>query len=97
MRIDATSKLQPGALPDAAKSAKPDGEDFGRMLTDALKEVNEAQNNSRQMQTDLIAGRKVEYHDLVFAMERASISMQLTMQVRNKLLEAYQEIQRMQI
>jgi flagellar hook-basal body complex protein FliE len=97
MRIEGTnSQLQSGGIPAVPKTAD-SGEDFGRMLTDALKEVNEAQGNARQMQTDLIAGRKVEYHDLVFAMERASISMQLTMQVRNKLLEAYQEIQRMQV
>ena len=64
---------------------------------DALKEVNQAQLNSRDMQTDLIAGRKVDFQDVGIAMEKASIAMQLTVQVRNKLLEAYQEIQRMQI
>lgn len=95
MRIEGLNQLRP-EIPGAPKQVD-SGEDFGKMLTDALKEVNQAQLDSRQMQTDLIAGRKVEYHDLVFAMERASISMQLTMQVRNKLLEAYQEIQRMQI
>jgi flagellar hook-basal body complex protein FliE len=41
--------------------------------------------------------KPVEVHDLMIAMEKASTSMQLTMSVRNKTLEAYQEISRMQI
>ncbi|MCH8273668.1 MAG: flagellar hook-basal body complex protein FliE [Armatimonadetes bacterium] len=96
MRIDAIGRLQQGQAPTAGKSPV-GGDDFGRMLTDALKEVNDAQMAARDVQNDLMAGRKVEYHDLVFAMERASVALQLTMQVRNKLLEAYQEIQRMQV
>ncbi len=80
----------------APKTSQPD-EDFAHMLMDALREVNSAQLHAAQVQNDLMAGRPVEYHDLVFAMERASLAMELTLQVRNKLLEAYQEIQRLQI
>lgn len=86
-----------GETPAAPKIAKSDGENFGQMLMDALKEVNDAQLQSRNMQTELAAGRKVDFQDVGIAMERASIAMQLTMQVRNKLLDAYQEIQRMQV
>jgi len=75
-----------------------EGQDFGQMLMDALKDVNQTQQDSRQVQSDFMANRPgVEIHDLMIAMERASISMQLTMQVRNKVLEAYQELNRMQI
>jgi flagellar hook-basal body complex protein FliE len=95
MRIESISQLQKAQVSSAPSESG--GQDFGKMLTDALKEVNESQLNARDLQAEVMAGRKVEYHDLVFAMERASISMQLTMQLRNKLLEAYQEIQRMQI
>lgn len=73
------------------------GDDFGQMLMDALKEVNATQRESRELQNSLMAGQPVEFHDLMIAMERASVSMQLTMQVRNKLLEAYQEMSRMQV
>ncbi len=96
MRIDQITSLQTGQTPDVKKASE-SGENFGEMLMDALKEVNDAQLNSRELQDQIMAGRKVEVHELVFAMERASTAMQLTMQVRNKLLEAYQEIQRMQI
>jgi flagellar hook-basal body complex protein FliE len=72
-------------------------DDFAQQLMDVLKEVNDAQQNARQQQTDLMTGRPVEVHDVMIAMERASIAMNLTMQVRNKVLEAYQEVMRTQI
>jgi flagellar hook-basal body complex protein FliE len=73
------------------------GQDFGKTLMDAIKEVNASQSESREMQGALMAGQPVDVDDVMIAMERASISMQLTMQVRNKVLEAYQEISRMQV
>lgn len=67
------------------------------MLMDALKEVNEAQSDSREKQNLLMANRPVDVDDLMISMEKASVAMQLTLQVRNKLLEGYQEIIRTQI
>lgn len=96
MRIDSISSLQ---TTQAGQVSKPSqgGDDFGQMLTDALREVNDAQLNAREVQQNLMAGRKVEPHELGIALERASVALQLTMQVRNKLLEAFQEVQRTQI
>ena len=45
----------------------------------------------------LAAGEPVELHDVMIAMEEADLSLRLALQVRNKLVEAYQEIQRMQV
>jgi flagellar hook-basal body complex protein FliE len=73
------------------------GDDFAQTLMDVLKEVNSAQQDARGKQEAFMTGQPVEYHDLMIAMERAGVSMQLTLQVRNKLLEAYQEISRMQV
>jgi len=88
-------------LQQTAKSAVGDsagnGDDFAKQLMDVLKEVNNSQNNSADMQKSYMAGQQVEYHDLMIAMEKASTSLQLTMQVRNKLLEGYQEISKLQI
>ena len=68
------------------------------MLMDALENVNDKQNDALSKQTDLLTGRRqVEYHDVMIATETASTAMQLTMSVRNKVLEAYQEISRMQV
>jgi len=92
------SKLANLAQPPQSQiSGQPENNDFGKMLMDVIKEVNEAQGDARGLQNDLMANRPVEYHELMIAMERASTAMQLTMQVRNKVLEAYQEISRMQV
>ncbi len=87
------SQTEPSLKPQASGG----GDDFGKVLMDALGEVNASQAQARELQNALMTGQPVEYHDLMIAMERASVSMQLTMQVRNKLLEAYQEISRMQV
>ncbi len=97
MRIDnatANLKLQEHLSKNETKGA---GGDFGELLTDALKDVNASQLESREKQSALMAGQPVDVDDLMITMERASIAMQLTMQVRNKVLEAYQEVMRTQI
>ena len=98
MRIDAsTSPIKNLAQPPRANKAGEQTENFGQMLMDAIKDVNSAQSDATKLQNDLMANRPVETHDLLIAMERAGTAMQLMMQVRNKTLEAYQEITRMQI
>ena len=98
MRItDVASQLGQLAQSPARQIKGGESENFGQMLMDALKEVNSTQTDANKLQGDLMANRPVEIHDLMIAMERASTSMQLTMQVRNKVLEAYQEISRMQV
>lgn len=90
--------LNEGRLNPATQASGEKGGDFAQMLMDVIGEVNDSQNKSREMQTDLVTGRRpVEVHDVMIAMEKASTSMQLTMAVRNKVLEAYQEISRMQV
>lgn len=91
--------LNQGSLGTATQSAgKSQGSDFAQMLMDVIGEVNSSQANAKELQTDFMTNRrKVEVQDVMIAMEKASTSMQLTMQVRNKLLEAYQELSRMQV
>ena len=98
MRIDPigtrSSPLLQGA--QAAPSAQ-QGDDFATTLMDVLREVNSAQNEARAKQEALMTGQSVDIHDVMIAMERASIALNLTIAVRNKLLEAYQEISRTQV
>lgn len=72
-------------------------DDFAQQLMDVLKDVNATQQQSREKQNELMTGQPVEIHDVMVSMERASVAMNLTMQVRNKVLEAYQEVMRTQI
>ncbi|MER3496771.1 MAG: flagellar hook-basal body complex protein FliE [Armatimonadota bacterium] len=98
------SALETGALGAPQKSSEgtplagTKGSDFAQQLMDVLGEVNGAQTKAASLQTDLTTGRRpVEVHDVMIAMEKASIAMQLTLAVRNKVMEAYQEISRMQV
>ncbi|KIL47713.1 flagellar hook-basal body protein FliE [Jeotgalibacillus campisalis] len=72
-------------------------QNFADMLKDSINEVNEAQLSSDDMTNKLVKGENVELHDVMIASQKASISLSLTMQVRNKAVEAYQEIMRMPV
>ncbi len=70
---------------------------FSSMLGQMVSDINAQQLNASQTVNALQSGQKVPLHQAVIAMEEASVSFQLMVEVRNKLLESYQEIMRMQI
>lgn len=96
MRIQAQPNLTQALNPVAPAQSEPT-EDFAQMLMDVLKDVNASQQESRSKQNAFMTNQSVDIDDLMISMERASVAMQLTMPVRNKALEAYQEIARMQV
>jgi len=84
--------------PGAAKSGPTDGKgSFAAVLKDSLTEVNSMQQKADAAITALATGEKVSLHETMIAMEQADVSFRLMMQVRNKIVEAYQEILRMQV
>ena len=70
---------------------------FGQMLKDSIAEVNRLHLEADQAIQDLAAGKATDIHKTMIAMEKAEVSFQLMMQVRNKVVAAYQEIMRMQV
>lgn len=72
------------------------GEGFGATLGKALGEVNRLQMDAQQAARSLAAG-EANVADVVVATQKADIAFQLTLQIRNKLLEAYQDVMRMQV
>ena len=84
----------PSALPAAAPAGSAD---FSSMLGNFVSEVNASQLHAGQQVNALQSGQNVPLHQAVVAMEEASVSFQLMVEVRNKLMESYQEIMRMQI
>lgn len=95
MRIGELKMVQPqGLLQQAGRSDKETGKGFGEFLTDALQEVNQLQHTADKASLDLAAGKLEDVSQVVIAAEKANIAVQLTMQVRNKAVEAYQEIMR---
>ncbi|HRU39787.1 MAG TPA: flagellar hook-basal body complex protein FliE, partial [Candidatus Goldiibacteriota bacterium] len=67
------------------------------LLNVAIKQLNETQVNADSAIAQLAAGQNIELHNVVLAAQKASLTMQLALQVKNKITEAYQEIMRMQI
>jgi flagellar hook-basal body complex protein FliE len=67
------------------------------MLKDAIQSVNDSQVASDNMTTKLINGDNVELHDVMITSQKASITLNTALQVRNKVVEAYQEIMRMTV
>jgi flagellar hook-basal body complex protein FliE len=73
------------------------GTGFGEILKDAISTVNELQKQSDQEIQKLMTGESQDLHTTVIAMQKADLSFQMMMQVRNKIVQAYQEIMRMQV
>lgn len=82
-----------------AGSAEPAGtQDFAALLKSALDEVNSAQLDARQLTRQFEVGDPdVNLQDVVLSLQKASLSFQTMVQVRNKLVTAYQEIMNMQV
>jgi flagellar hook-basal body complex protein FliE len=70
---------------------------FGNVLGRLVNEVNTKQAAANDASGALLSGQNVSLHQTVTAVEEASISFQLMVEVRNKLLESYQELMRMQV
>ena len=73
------------------------GPSFGKVLTDSLKQVNSLQHEADQAIQSLASGGTTTLHDTMLAIQKAELSFKLMMQVRNKIVEAYQEVLRMQV
>lgn len=73
------------------------GGSFADMLSRAIEGVDDSMKESDQKVQDLIAGKTENVHDVMISMQKAQLSFQLMVEVRNKAIEAYQEISRMQI
>lgn len=70
---------------------------FSSVLEKSLGEVNELQHQADTAVKELVAGRTKNIHETMLAIERADASLKLAMQVRNKILDAYREVMRMQV
>lgn len=72
-------------------------QDFGQLLNDQIQQINEAQQTANKAVETYATGGPVDLHNVIIAMEKADTALQFGMQVRNKMISAYQEISRMQI
>lgn len=73
------------------------GDLFGAVMKDAVKTVEGLGAQSRQSVERFLAGEPQEIHQMVLEAQRAELAFELFLQVRNKVVQAYQEVMRMQL
>jgi len=76
---------------------KSNGSSFSQLLEDFLKEVNSQQLSAREVERALSEGKVKNIEEAMFTIEKADLSLRLLTEIRNKALESYQEIMRMQV
>ncbi len=94
MRIESTVPLVRTPVKTTTKASSEPA--FRDILKSALRHVNDLQLQSDMAYEKLIAG-EMEFHDAMIIAEQANLALQLTMAIRSKIIEAYQEIMRMQV
>lgn len=85
------------AAQTSAAVAGENAKSFGELLAEAMDDANALVQDSQQKSVELAQGRIEDVSQVMIAAEKASLAIQLTMQVRNKAVEAYQEVMRMQV
>jgi flagellar hook-basal body complex protein FliE len=73
------------------------GDSFAGVLGNALGKLDASQTQAAQASQDLATGKATDVSGVVMQVERASLELQLASQVRNKLVDAYSELMRIQV
>lgn len=91
----------PGAVdPDGRVAPQAATDPIGTLLKplqQGLGQVNALHHQAKSLSEEAAVGGDVDLHDVMIASEKAGIATQLTLQIRNKMVEAYQEVMRMQV
>jgi flagellar hook-basal body complex protein FliE len=98
-QVNAAKLLQPTQL-GTTGSAGPDsagGKEFKQLLMDSLQQVNQLQQEADAKVENLATGKSDNVVEVFSAVRKADVAFSLLMEIRNKMLDAYQEIQQMRI
>jgi flagellar hook-basal body complex protein FliE len=98
------SNVNLGAIPNAYlpqpspldSGSGGDGLNFGSVLKDAISNVDQINSSAGAQVNNLLQGGGGDMTSVMIAVEKADVSFQLMMQVRNKIVSAYQDIEKMQ-
>lgn len=98
MKINDISQVHNIGFKDrASENISESRESFSTFLRSSLEKVNALEKESEAYTLKLATGELENIHEAMIAAQKADIALQLTMQIRNKVLDAYNEIMRMQI
>jgi len=96
--INATerARFEVGSLTERTKT-EPGATAFSEVLDNAIDQVNDAQAAAGEEVQKVMTGEMTDIHTAMIAVQKADVSFQMMMQVRNKLVSAYQEIMKLQV
>jgi flagellar hook-basal body complex protein FliE len=97
--IPPIGSIRPVSLPDSSapvRGPQKPGE-FGALLDKAISQVEQTRAVANEKTQNLLSGKPEELHSVVLAVQRAQLEFDLFLEVRNKVVQAYQEIMRMQV
>src|SRR5258708_38145000 len=94
--VGGLSPLTP-ALPSSGASGPPPGADFGSALKQAAGALGELSGKADASSLALAQGEPIDIHEVMLNTEQASLGFSMALQVRNKLIDAYQEVMRMSV
>lgn len=84
-------------MPGAAAPPKTGVDAFAEVLSGQVRGVNDMQNNASDMVHSMLTGGDVNEAEVLTAVQKADLAFRMLLQVRNKLIEAYREVQQIQI
>jgi flagellar hook-basal body complex protein FliE len=93
--LPAFPSLQEPFSSPASGSGEGEGS-FGSALKTAINQVEDMHSSAEEQVSSLLKGDRSDVHNVMIAVEKADIAFQMMMQVRNKIVNAYQEVSRMQ-
>lgn len=87
----------PNQLPIGDAGFGSESADFGSLVKGAIESINDTQKSAEHEISKAVAGETQDLHKTIIALQTADLKFQLGVQVRNKLLGAYEEVMRMQV
>jgi flagellar hook-basal body complex protein FliE len=93
MNIGPIQPIKP--VPGQGGAAGASGVDFKDVLSRSIKQLSEVNQNADQAIEQMATGELQDVHQVMIALEKASLTFKTMMQIRTKLLDAYQEVMRM--
>jgi len=95
--IGAVSAIGAMAPQTMAQAPGTPASDFGQMMGDGISKLDSGLQVADQQLRAMAAGKEVAVHDVMISMEQARMNLMFMVEVRNRVVEAYQELMRMQL
>jgi flagellar hook-basal body complex protein FliE len=93
--------LNSGSVIDSISPFKDDDKkkekSFSQILSQSLENAKQAEKNKKEANIDLLSGEDNSLHATMIEAEKAELALELTIQIRNKVIDAYNEVMRMQV